>query len=249
MNGRLPPPRIGAAPARLASRAPCILVTGFGPFPGVPVNDSAILVAALRDAPPFGGAFARLHMAILPTDWGEAPARTRALIEELAPDLVLHFGVSARARDFQIETRAFNLRRSSPDCAGRLPGGYYVKPSGPPVLDATLPAALLVRQLNLAGIPASLSSNAGRYLCNATLYSSLLHGRSLPRPPRIGFVHIPALTPVECGSDGAQNAAFGFSTLHDGAGLILQTLARFMRTLPSHAMRPHRNRLRTGVVS
>jgi pyroglutamyl-peptidase len=247
MNGRLPPPRIGAAPARLASRAPCILVTGFGPFPGVPVNASAILVAALRDAPPFGAAIARLHMAVLPTDWAEAPARARALIEELAPDLVLHFGVSARARDFQIETRAFNLRRSSPDCAGRLPGGNYVKPSGPPVLGATLPAALLVRQLGLAGIPASLSRDAGRYLCNATLYSSLLHGRSLQRPPRIGFVHIPALTPVECG-DGAQNAAFDFSTLHDGAGLILQTLARFMRSLPPHAMRPHRNRLRTGVV-
>jgi pyroglutamyl-peptidase len=117
------------------------------------------------------------------------------------------------------------------------------------VLGATLPAALLVRQLGLAGIPASLSRDAGRYLCNATLYGSLLHGRSLPHPPRVGFVHIPALTPAQCGGDGDPNAGFGFSTLRDGAGLMLQTLARFMRSRPSHAMRPHRNRLRTGVVS
>jgi pyroglutamyl-peptidase len=242
-------PRFAAGPVRLCSRRPCVLVTGFGPFPGVPVNASATLVTALREVSQFSDAFVRLHTAILPTDWREAPAQARALIEELAPDAVLHFGVSARVSDFQIETRAYNFCRSSPDCAGRLPGGYYVKPSGPPVLDATLPAALLVRRLSLAGIPASLSRDAGRYLCNATLYSSLLHGQSLRRPPGIGFVHIPALTPAECGGDGDPNATFGFSTLRDGAGLILQTLAHFMRSLPSHAMRPHRNRLRTAMVS
>jgi pyroglutamyl-peptidase len=116
-------PRFAAGPVRLCSRRPCVLVTGFGPFPGVPVNASATLVTALREVSQFSDAFVRLHTAILPTDWREAPAQARALIEELAPDAVLHFGVSARVSDFQIETRAYKFRRSRPDCAGRLPGG------------------------------------------------------------------------------------------------------------------------------
>jgi pyrrolidone-carboxylate peptidase len=41
------------------------------------------------------------------------------------------------------------------------------------MLTATYPAARLVQRLRMEGLPAQLSADAGRYLCNAVLFESL----------------------------------------------------------------------------
>jgi pyroglutamyl-peptidase len=221
--------KTAGAPAQGAR--PRILVTGFGPFPEMPFNASAALVETLAEASLPPRPSAEIHAAVLPTDWRQAPALMRALHKDFRPHAVLHFGVSSRARHLQIETRAFNLRHAARDCSGRLPGGYYVNPAGPPVLGATLPVKLLLHRLRLAGIPASLSRNAGRYLCNATLYVSLLHAMPA-RGSLIGFVHIPALTPAHLAGSAMPPPGLGFSEVRKGAGVILHTLAHFLRTMP-----------------
>ena len=85
------------APAAAAART-TVLITGFGPFPGVPVNATMRLVPELAQAAARRFAGVRIATAVLATEWAAAPRRLDQLLAEIAPDLVLHFGVSSRAR-------------------------------------------------------------------------------------------------------------------------------------------------------
>ena len=107
-----------------------------------------------------------------PSGW-RAPRRMAAVIAEVKPDLILHFGVSSRARGFEIEQRARNACRSMPDAAGCLPRGATLRDGGADVLRTSLPVPHLVLALKRRGIPAYASRDAGAYLCNAVLYHSL----------------------------------------------------------------------------
>src|SRR5262245_5688572 len=177
-----------------------VLITGFGPFPGVPVNATMRLVPELAQAA--ARRFAGVHIAtgLLATQWATAPRRLEALLAEIDPDLVLHFGVSSRARGFEVEARARNACTPSPDAAGALPPGVAVRDGGPDYLAASLPVRHIVAQLRRRGIPVFVSLDAGGYLCNATLYHSLGSARDKPRR-RVGFIHIPATL----GRPGAAN--------------------------------------------
>jgi pyroglutamyl-peptidase len=208
-----------------AARRPRILVTGFGPFPGQPINASAALVTALGEDDAIAALPAEIATDILPTDWRQGPARAGRVADEFRPDAIVHFGVSAKARHFEIETRAFNAARRAPDCAGALPEGYHVLRGAPPMLAATLPAQLLLRRLRLAGLPASLSRDAGRYLCNATLYRSLARSSKPGTRARVGFIHMPALAAAHDGTFDTEN----WLDLTRGARIILHTLAGFLR--------------------
>jgi pyroglutamyl-peptidase len=168
-----------------------VLITGFGPFPGVPVNATMRLVPALAEeaARLFPGV--RIATEILSTEWVSAPQRLDSVLAEVSPDLVLHIGVSSRARGFEIESRARNACSASPDAAGVLPPGSSVHEDGAEHLAASLPVRHIVTRLRRRGIPAFVSRDAGAYLCNATLYHSLACARDAPGR-RVGFVHIPA---------------------------------------------------------
>jgi pyroglutamyl-peptidase len=168
-----------------------VLITGFGPFPGVPVNATMRLVPELaeRAARLFAGV--RFATAILPTEWLAAPQRLDQLLTEVRPDLALHFGVSGRARGFEIETRACNRRAVSPDASGGLPPAAASSEGGAAHVGAGLPAQYLVARLRRRGIAAFVSRDAGEYLCNATLYHSVCCAREVPGR-RVGFIHVPA---------------------------------------------------------
>ena len=99
-----------------------IAITGFGPFPGVPFNASQRLIADLAEAPPRLPHGAQLYAAALPTDWRLGLEALAALLDSVRPHIALHFGVSARATGFAIETRAFNQTSDRPDCSGALAG-------------------------------------------------------------------------------------------------------------------------------
>lgn len=208
-----------------AARRPRLLVTGFGPFPGQPFNASAALVSALAEDAAIAALPAEIAVEILPTDWRRGPAQAATCAQAFRPDAIVHFGVSSKARHLEIETRAFNAARNARDCVGALPGGYHVRPGAPPVLDATLPAGLLVRRLRLAGLPASLSRDAGRYLCNAALYHSLADAAKRNSRTRAGFIHMPALAPAPGGEFDSES----WLALMKGARVILNTLAVFLR--------------------
>lgn len=169
-----------------------ILLTGFGPFPGVQENASAMLVPALaaRARTQFPGF--TIVDEILDTAWSSAPARAAALIRELKPLLALHFGVAGDATGFRLERLAHNVCRAATDATGCLPLADQLDACGPPSRSPGLDIDSVAADLAAYGFPVSLSDDAGAYLCNAVLYNSLAAAEALATTAcRSIFVHIP----------------------------------------------------------
>jgi pyroglutamyl-peptidase len=157
-----------------------VLVTGFGPFPGVPVNPSEAIVAALGRVPG-----ARLTRRRLATTWDGLPALDGLLA---GVRIAVHVGVAPRARRLRIETIAVDARHPAPDAAGRLPA--LLATSGA-VRRGRAVAAPLVAAARATGVPAGISGDAGRYLCNALYFRSLAAAETAVRPHLSVFVHVP----------------------------------------------------------
>jgi pyroglutamyl-peptidase len=199
-------------------------VTGFGPFPGVPFNASERLVRELAEARLRITPGPVLLTTVLPTDWRQATAQLSDFVDGARPDMLLHFGVSSRARGFVLETRAFNQTSRRADCSGAYAAQRRLRRSGPTVLQASLPCARLMQRLRMEGIAAMLSADAGRYLCNAVLFESLALAGMAGRAPLVGFVHIPPLPPPEAPASPPPSS-FGWDVLRRGSALILESLA------------------------
>jgi pyroglutamyl-peptidase len=167
-----------------------VLLTGFGPFPTVPVNATMLLVPRLAMAAEALFAGVRVISEILPTEWDTTPARIDRLAVRWQPDLVIHFGVSRRARGFEIERRGRNWRALAADASGTVPKSPVLRDAGADLHPSRLPVAEIVHRLRRRHIAAFQSWNAGTYLCNAALY----HALSSPPLDRTdtGFVHVPA---------------------------------------------------------
>ena len=80
---------------------PRILLTGFGPFPGVPTNPSAWLAETLAEGLPAPDLHGRIHVRIFPTEW-QAAGLVADLCETLQPHVMIHFGVSEHAKTFRL---------------------------------------------------------------------------------------------------------------------------------------------------
>ena len=181
------------APARPSSYSrPTILLTGFGPFPNVPVNASWTLVERLAPAARRAFPGYRIVAEMLSTEWHGGTRRLVELFEATGPEVALHFGVSRKASGFVIETRGYNEHSAVADACGVTPeAGNRLVLDGPATLVAQLPASLIAHRLRLRGLPVEISRDAGRYLCNAALYHSLDAARRRTEASCAGFIHLP----------------------------------------------------------
>jgi pyroglutamyl-peptidase len=168
-----------------------VLLTGFGPFPGIPVNASGLLATRLAAAGRAAFSDVSFATAQVPTEWTDGPKRARAAILRNTPTLIIHFGVSQRAQGFVIERQGVNACCAEPDGAGHMPLADCLESAGPKARKATLPIAQIARNLKAQGLPVALSSDAGEYLCNAVLFHSLAMATRSDHHARVGFVHIP----------------------------------------------------------
>lgn len=167
---------------------PRVLVTAFGPFPGVPDNPSATILQRLGDV-----AGVRLFRHRFATEWAELD-RLAALLARVRPRIVVHVGVASRARRVRIETTAVAARDAAPDASGRLPPSPLA--AARPRRRIRVGADQLVVAARRAGAPAGVSGDAGRYLCNALLYRSLAIAETAARPHLAVFVHVPLPAPA-----------------------------------------------------
>lgn len=167
-----------------------MLVTGFGAFPGAPENPTAALVEALAgEMPGLLGAGA-LRTAVLPTEFVRSWSKLRSLYRRFDPDVVVHFGLSARTAEIRLETSARNcVAKGKVDAAGVAARRRHVSARGPGRLTVTLPTSELKAALSAAGFTAVISDDAGDYVCNAVLYRSLAASEGTAR--RVGLVHVP----------------------------------------------------------
>jgi pyroglutamyl-peptidase len=168
---------------------PRVLITGFGPFPGVTENPSAWLAETLAEQAR-AEFHAELHARILPTEWRVAELMP-GLYARLQPHVMIHFGVDRRGQTLRIERFAHNRTAPRADASGALPRSALVRPEGPERLDTKLPTTRLAAHLRSRGLPATASRSAGSYLCNFLYYHSLEWARG--RACLALFVHIPAV--------------------------------------------------------
>ncbi|MBM3544675.1 MAG: pyroglutamyl-peptidase I [Alphaproteobacteria bacterium] len=202
---------------------PRVLITGFGPFPGVPDNPSAWLAEAL--AGETRGVAGTLQAEILPTSWESVAALTPSLFEVLKPEIMIHFGLCQRAQGFRIERSAHNRVARRADIGGALPASDAVLAEGPARLDTEFPAASLAAYLRAHGLEAAVSRSAGRYLCNFLYYRALAWASRQDRPTIAVFVHIP--------QRAAHGGACSEAELLRGA----QETLRFVLDLPARESR------------
>lgn len=161
-----------------------LLVTGFGPFPRMPRNPSGDAALALAAAPRLRLLGIAAHATILTTAYATLPGELDRLLAA-EPDAVLMLGVAGRARRVRVETRATSGRSTLvPDVSGDRPG--QIRPMAvQSVRRATADAGFALLQLRAQGMPARLSRDPGRYLCNAAYFRAL--GGVAPTL----FIHIP----------------------------------------------------------
>ena len=180
-------------PARPAARAPTVLLTGFDPFGGDPVNPSWLIASALHRRQVAGH---RIVAAQLPTRFHESAPRLFALMAEHRPALVICLGLAAGRTALSLERVAINVQDARiADNAGAQPIDAPVVPGGPVGYFSTLPIKAMRQALLVAGVPAEVSQTAGTFVCNHIFYA-LMHrlatGRGLARM-RGGFIHVPML--------------------------------------------------------
>ncbi|MBB5935323.1 pyroglutamyl-peptidase I [Streptomyces zagrosensis] len=166
-----------------------VLLTGFEPFGGEPVNPSWTAVQLAVKEPLAGVEF---HTAELPCVFGAALDALHAAVEAADPDVVLCVGQAGGRTDITVERLAINVDDARiPDNAGAQPIDEPVIPGGPAGYFAALPVKACVAAAREAGVPASVSQTAGTFVCNHVFYG-LMHLIATERPTlRGGFVHVP----------------------------------------------------------
>ena len=181
-----------------------VLITGFEPFGGEPVNPSWEAVRAL-DGKEIAGQ--KVIARCLPCAFGQASQVIQEAIDELEPVLTLAVGQAGGRVDISVERVAINIDDARiPDNRGQQPIDEPVVPDGPAACFSTLPIKSIVAQLREAGIPASVSQTAGTFVCNHVMYALLykLQGKTGMKG---GFIHIPYLPEQASAHPGAPSMA------------------------------------------
>jgi pyroglutamyl-peptidase len=155
-----------------------VIVTGFGPFQKHTVNPSWEAVKKIPDT--LGShTIQKQFLQVEYTIVQEFFRNTEDF------DLFIHVGVGLP--DYvKIETVGNNTGYIQPDNQGLLPLQNCCIDQGPSVLTTALPCESLVQKLQQKGHKVLASTNAGRFLCEFTLYSSLYRSKQ-----RSIFVHLP----------------------------------------------------------
>jgi pyroglutamyl-peptidase len=168
---------------------PCILLTGFEPFGGEPVNPSWEVARAL--AGEMMGSL-RVESVQLPCVFAQAPQALQTALAQYSPGAVLCLGQAEGRSEVTPERVAINMLQARiPDNAGAQPQEEPVVPHGPTAYFSGLPLSRIVSQLQECEIPAAISNSAGTFVCNQVFYW-LQHtwGRA---DRRSGLVHLPCL--------------------------------------------------------
>jgi pyroglutamyl-peptidase len=170
-----------------------ILITGFGPFPGVPFNPTGLLATQLARLPLPGMANARIVSHVFATSYGAVDRELTVLLRQHHPDVLLMFGLAPRATTVRIETRARNALAPMPDATGTAPRDRAISADGPSALALPAPTRRLLAAALHTRVPAVLSRDAGRYLCNYLCWQAAAVARRRGGPALATFVHVPSV--------------------------------------------------------
>lgn len=188
-----PPSPAAKRPVVRSAAAPTLLLTGFEPFGGDPVNPSWLLAKALHGRQIAGH---RVVALCLPTVFGDAARQLRAQVLTQRPALVLCLGLAGGRTALSLERVAINVDDARmADNARCQPVDRAIVAGAPAAYFAQLPIKAMVLAMRKAGVAAEVSNTAGTFVCNHVFYA-LMHliatGRGTRRI-RGGFMHVPWL--------------------------------------------------------
>jgi pyroglutamyl-peptidase len=167
-----------------------ILVTGFDPFGGEPVNPA--LEAVLRLPARLGSH--TIERRPLPTMFHRSLDALGDAVRTVRPDILLCVGQAGGRAELSIERVAINVDDARiADNDGQSPVDQPIVPGGPAAYFTNLPLKAITQALLGAGIPAKVSNTAGTFVCNHVFYGAMHLVATEFQAMRAGFIHIPFL--------------------------------------------------------
>lgn len=168
-----------------------VLITGFDPFGGEPINPAYEAVKKMSDQ--IGDC--QVVKCEVPTVFGKSVEVLTAAIAKEQPNAVICVGQAGGRFTICPEVVAINLDEARiPDNEGNRPHDAAIESDGKNAYFSTLPNKAIVQALHRAGLPAQLSYSAGTYVCNHIFYG-LMHLLEKKYPQiRGGFIHVPFIT-------------------------------------------------------
>jgi pyroglutamyl-peptidase len=169
-----------------------VLISGFESFGGRKINPTALLIEALqnKDIPIPPGL--KVDQILLPVTFEQSFYHLQNKINVFNPDVVMCFGLSAKSDAIKLEALAVNrIDADIQDNNGVQPREQMINHLGEPTYAATLPLQGIESVLNEAGIPVTISNDAGSYVCNYVFYRMMESNQDSLR--LCGFIHVPLL--------------------------------------------------------
>lgn len=165
-----------------------VLVTGFDPFGGETVNPAIEAVKRLPDRIA-GADIVKLE---IPTVLYKSLQKIDAAIIKYDPDIIVSVGQAGGRSDITVERIGINCNDCRiPDNEGNKSVDEPVYRDGPDAYFSTLPIKAMVKSIQTAGIPASISDTAGTFICNHVLYGVRYLCEHKYPEKKSGFIHIP----------------------------------------------------------
>jgi len=202
-----------------------ILVTGFGPFPGAPFNPTGPLAQRLARLRRLCLASTKIVPHIFPTSYAAVDRDLPKLIAKHKPDALLMFGLAPRVRALRIETRARNAVSLLPDAGGIALRRLTIAAGGPAALAMPAPARRLLAAVRAASVPATLSRDAGRYLCNYLCWRATEAAGKKGGPQVAAFIHVPKVRREPVPRARVKNRPLAPADLARAGGAILAAIA------------------------
>lgn len=165
-----------------------LLLTGFDPFGGQPINPALEAVKLVADKV---GNVEVVKLEV-PTVFYKSIDTVAAAIEKEKPDAVVCVGQAGGRYDITPERVAINVNDARiPDNEGQQPLDGPIFADRETAYFTTLPIKAMVAAIREAGIPASVSNTAGTYVCNHLMYGVLYTLAKKYPGVRGGFIHVP----------------------------------------------------------
>ena len=210
--------------ATTSNQARTLLLTFFGPFPGVPVNPTVALAEGAQRL------LARMRPDLnvitreLPVSYDGSSTALRTALQQVQPDALISLGVAVGRDVVSLEQVAINLDSAGiEDNDGDQRCDEPIAPGGQEAYFSSLPVRASFERLRAAGEPVEISYTAGTYVCNHVFYEGQRISRELGLSIPAGFVHVPAIcADGEEDADGEETTESTGMTAHRDAGGVVR---------------------------
>ena len=165
-----------------------VLITGFDPFGGESINPALEAVKALPDTI----CNSEIIKLEIPTVFRKSLEKIEEALEKHNPDIVISVGQAGGRFGITPERVAINIDDARiEDNEKNQPIDISIFEDGQTAYFTNLPIKAMVKEMQDAGIPGSVSNTAGTFVCNHVMYGILyMIDKKYPNI-KGGFIHVP----------------------------------------------------------